>query len=318
MAFKESITACVIVGPTAAGKSAVAIELAGMLGGEIISADSMQVYKGMDIGTAKPGEGERRAVRHHMLDVLRPDESMSVALYCELAKSAYEEISSRGSVPIVAGGTGLYVDAFTRGFLFPDTSADEEFRRSLYAEAEATGPESLHKKLAVVDPEAADRIHKNDTRRIVRALEVYASSGEPISALQKKQASGVGIPSIYYGIGAPREILVERIERRVDEMMRLGLLNEVRHLKDQGFAKSKVAMQAIGYKELLAHLDGSLGFEEAVAKVKAETRKYAKRQMTWFKRYQDITWFDSNTISVSEIARIIARDYTMRVGREGM
>ncbi len=310
-------TAIAIVGPTAAGKSDVAMRLALRMGGEIISADSMQVYKGMDIGTAKPSEEDRAAVRHHLLDVCPPDDPMSVARYCELAKAAYDDIRSRGNVAIIAGGTGLYIDAATRGFLFPEAEADEGLRKRLYGRAEQEGPAVLHKELGEVDEEAALRIHPNDTRRIVRALEVYIRSGTPISRLQRQDGPKSGIPARFYGITAERTALVKRIEARVDKMMEDGLLDEVRRLEELGYGSSKVAMQAIGYKELLAYIDGSASLTEAVDRIKIETRKYAKRQMTWFKRYEDIVWHDSGTKDADTIAGLIETDFLKHTGERG-
>ncbi|HOG53770.1 MAG TPA: tRNA (adenosine(37)-N6)-dimethylallyltransferase MiaA, partial [Bacillota bacterium] len=255
-------TAAVIVGPTAAGKSAVALNLAVIADGEVISADSMQVYRGMDIGTAKPSEAERKLVRHHLLDVCDPDDPMTVSRYCELARAAYDDIVSRGRLPIIAGGTGLYVDAATMGFLFPDAGADEGLRDRLYRRAELEGPERLHAELSEVDGEAAGRIHPNDARRIVRALEVFLRTGRPISELQRKDRQGNGIPSAYFGVSAGRRALVSRIGSRVDRMMEMGLLDEVRRLVAAGYGDSKVAMQAIGYKELIAHIRGEASLED--------------------------------------------------------
>lgn len=304
--------AIAIVGPTASGKSDVAMRLAQLLGGEIISADSMQVYKGMNIGTAKPTAEDAQLVRHHLIDVCGPDEPMSVARYCELAEAAYDEISSRGKVSIIAGGTGLYVDAATRGFLFPDKQADEKLRAELYARADAEGSNALHRQLEAVDPLAASRIHSNDTRRIVRALEVFSNAGRPISELQKVSVSGPCIPAVFYGVNMDRALLVARIEARVDRMMEQGLLEEVIGLVAGGFAANKVALQAIGYKELIRYLDGGISKEAAVDSIKAETRKYSKRQMTWFRRHKDITWFDSGLMDPAEIAESISRDYEQK------
>jgi len=303
--------AIAIVGPTASGKSDVAMQLALMLGGEIISADSMQVYKGMDIGTAKPSAEDLRLVRHHLIDVCEPCEPMSVARYCELAAAAYEGICSRGKAAIIAGGTGLYIDAATRGFLFPDKRADEELRAQLYERADAEGSYVLHRELVAVDRVAASRIHPNDTRRIVRALEVFTSSGSPISELQSTSESQSCIPALFYGVNTNRASLIERIESRVDLMMEKGLLKEVERLVQGGFAECKVALQAIGYKELIRHLEGDITLDCAVDLIKVETRKYAKRQMTWFRKHKDITWFDSGTLDPAKIAAEICRDYQL-------
>ena len=300
-------TAIVILGPTASGKSDVALLLAERLGAEVISADSMQVYRGMDIGTAKPPLECLARVRHHLIDVCAPDEPMTVARYCKLALEAYEDITGRGKPAIIAGGTGLYIDALTRGFLFPDTDADHALRQQLYARAaEEGGTEALHKELTAEDPLAASRIHRNDARRIIRALEVLRKTGRPISELQAEAPEASGIPAVVYGLQADRKTIVERIERRVDQMMAKGLLEEVEGLIRLGYGKCKVAMQAIGYKELIAHLEGSCCLDEAVDKIKAETRKYSKRQMTWFRRNKETKWFDSGTLDADRIAESIA------------
>lgn len=306
-------TAAVIVGPTAAGKSDAAMLLAGIMDGEIVSADSMQVYKGMDIGTAKPTEDDRKLVRHHLLDICEPDDPMTVSRYCELAKSAYDDIVLRGKMPIIVGGTGLYVDAATMGFLFPDAGTDEQLRGILYKRTEDEGPEKLHAELTEIDPDAADRIHPNDAKRIVRALEVFIRTGKPISELQRKNVDQSGIPARYFGIAMPREVLVRKIDARVDKMMQAGLLEEVIRLVESGFAESKVAMQAIGYKELVAHIEGRATIESAVEKIKLETRKYAKRQMTWFRRYKKIKWYNSNELDAGQIAEDIAVELRKQV-----
>lgn len=307
------VTAAVIVGPTAAGKSAVALKLALIADGEVISADSMQVYRGMDIGTAKPSEEERKLVRHHLLDVCYPDDPMTVSRYCELARAAYDDIVSRGKLPVIAGGTGLYVDAATMGFLFPDAGSDQGLRQDLYRRAELEGPERLHAELSEVDGEAAGRIHPNDARRIVRALEVFLRTGRPISELQRLDRQGNGIPSAYFGIYANREVLVRRIDSRVDRMMEQGLLDEVRRLDAAGYCDSKVAMQAIGYKELIAHIRGEATLEASVEKIKLETRKYSKRQMTWFRRHKQMKWYDSEKADAAQIAADIANELAKRV-----
>lgn len=305
--------AIVILGPTASGKSEAAIRLALRIGGEVISADSMQVYRGMDIGTAKPSRHDMERVRHHLIDVCTPDEPMTVARYCRIANEAYQDITARGRHAIIAGGTGLYIDALTRGFLFPDTDADHALRQELYLKAaEEGGTEALHEELAAEDPTAASRIHRNDARRIIRALEVLRKTGRPISQLQAEAPEASGIPAVFYGLHADRKLIVGRIERRVDEMMSTGLLNEVRELIRQGYGNCKVAMQAIGYKELIAHLEGSCSLEVAVSKIKAETRKYSKRQMTWFRRNKEIRWLDSGALNAEDIAGSIALELKER------
>lgn len=302
-----------ILGPTASGKSDLAIKLAERLNAEVISADSMQVYLGMDIGTAKPSKADMARVRHHLVDVCAPDEPMTVAKYCKLAQEAYEDITRRGKTAIIAGGTGLYIDALTRGFLFPDTDADHALREKLYERAaKEGGTEALHAELAADDPIAASRIHKNDARRIVRALEVLRKTGRPISELQAEAPAASGIPAVSYGLSADRAVIVRRIELRVDDMMSRGLLEEVKELIRLGYANCKVAMQAIGYKELIAHLEGRLSLQEAVDMIKAETRKYSKRQMTWFRRNKQTVWLDSDYMDAEGLAGRIALDLQER------
>jgi tRNA dimethylallyltransferase len=299
----------VILGPTATGKSEIAIKLALLLGGEIISADSMQVYIGMDIGTAKPTLADRTVVRHHMLDICEPGEPMTAAIYSEMVKIVVSDIRARGKVPIFAGGTGLYIDAAVRGFLFPDVETDPLIREKLYQRAAHEDPGALHSELAGVDPEAALRIHKNDTRRLVRALEVYETTGKPISVLQSIASAQNLMLASYYGIEMDRDLLKVRLDARVDKMMSAGLLEEVKSLYEKGLKQCRVAMQAIGYKELIAHIHGEESLKWAVDRIKIETRKYAKRQMTWFRKHKDIMWFDAGRMTADEIAGAIAENY---------
>ncbi|MEA4882253.1 MAG: tRNA (adenosine(37)-N6)-dimethylallyltransferase MiaA [Clostridia bacterium] len=281
-----------IVGPTAVGKSAVGLALAPKLRGEIISADSMQVYRGMDIGTAKPTPAEQGCVKHRLIDVADPNELFCVARYQELARAAIREIWSEGRMPIMVGGTGLYVDATVRGFLFPDEGRNEQIRAKLEQEAAAVGNAVLYSRLSEVDPAAAARIHPNDLRRMVRALEVYEVTGTPITELQRLHEGESEFDVRQFGLRMNRDLLNERIDARVDDMIDAGLLDEVRALVARGCEERFTALQAIGYKELAAFLDGREGLDEAVETVKSETRKYAKRQMTWFRKNRDIHWLD--------------------------
>lgn len=282
----------VIVGPTASGKSAVGMELALKLGGEIVSADSMQVYRGMDIGTAKATPAEQAAVRHHLIDVVNPDEIFSVARYQELASAAIDEIWARGRLPVVVGGTGLYIDALIYGFLFPDEGRNPEVRAALEREAEERGVGALHARLSEVDPAAAERIHRNDLRRIVRALEVHEVTGEPISRLQRRHQGRPRYNARLFGMAVERRALVSRIEDRVDRMVEQGLLEEVRELFRAGYGPELTSMQAIGYKEFGDYIRGRASLSEALEALKMGTRRYAKRQMTWFKRNPDVEWID--------------------------
>lgn len=281
-----------LIGQTASGKGAAAVALAQEIGAEIISLDSMKVYRGMDVGTAKPPPERRAMVPHHMIGVADPGEHFSTALYVEGAERAIEEITERGAVPLFAGGTALYLKAMTEG-LFEGPPADLDFRARLRAEAAERGPEHLHRRLAEVDPAAAERIHPNDLRRVERALEVYEKTGRPISELQKQ----FGRPNEKYdavimGLRREKADLHERINRRVDAMMAAGLLDEVRRLAAARGPLGKEASQSLGYKEMLAHLNGECALDEAVELLKLHTRQFAKAQMTWFKRMENVEWFD--------------------------
>ncbi len=283
-----------IVGPTASGKTALSIELAKELGGEIISADSMQIYKGMDIGTAKPTESERDGILHHMIDIISPAESYSAARYVADATCVVEEIVSRGRAPIVVGGTGLYIDSLVRGTEFAAFEEDLEYRNELFAIFERDGAEVLHGMLREVDPERAKSVHPNNVKRVIRALEVYKATNNTISEhdleSQKKDSK---YDAVYIGLMfSNREELYRRIEARVDKMMEDGLLFEVERLLKSGVAENATSLQAIGYKELIPVCLGEKSLTDAVAELKGATRRYAKRQMTWFRRNERINWID--------------------------
>ena len=274
-----------VVGPTASGKSALALAIAEEVGGEIVSCDSMQIYRRMNRGTAKPTEEEMRRVRHHMIDVVEPWESFSCADYERFAKAAIDDIISRGKIPIVCGGTGLYLESLLRGGLPEIADGDEEYRAKLCSLLEQEGAQYLHKMLEEVDPESAEAIHMNNTKRVIRALEIYHTSGRKKSELDKENSSLYEkYEPLAVGIFYPdRSVLYERIDKRVDVMINDGLLDEVRSLESEGvFERSKTASMAIGYKELLGYLHGEIGLEEAVENLKTATRRYAKRQCTWF------------------------------------
>jgi len=282
-----------IVGPTGVGKSEVALLLAQRLGGEIISVDSMQVYQSMDIGTAKPSQEERGKVKHHLVDICPVDADFTVAEYQRLARQAISEIQSRGKLPILVGGSGLYLRAVVDDLSFPPQDESSETRRILHQEAEKKGVESLYEELKTVDPEAASRIHPHNLRRIIRALEVYKITGNPFSQYRKvwdKRQSMCGLTMI--GVTAPRGELYRRVEARVDRMLGKGLLEEVRTLAAKGFGAVITAKQALGYKELLEYLEGKVCFEEAVTRIKVNSRHFAKRQLTWFRRDPRIIWFE--------------------------
>ena len=273
------------------GKSEMALRIAESLRGEIISADSMQVYAGMDIGTAKPSRADRQRVPHHLLDVVTPGDSFNAADYTETAEKAIAGILERENLPCVVGGTGLYVHALVDGFLFPQEGRDSDIRQELETRF-AEEPEAVFAELKTVDPAAAERIHPNDARRIVRALEVYRVMGEPISRLQKKKALEESTYCPFFvGLNRERTELYERINRRVDTMFSAGLVDEVRRLRTL-YPKQPTALQALGYKEVWDALEGRWSWEEAVDAVKKRTRRYAKRQLSWFRRDGRIRWFD--------------------------
>lgn len=292
----------VLVGPTGVGKSEIAVQLALRLDGEIVTADSMQVYKGMDIGTAKPTPEEQRCVPHHLIDVVSPNQHFNVAMYRDLAHRVIAEIHERGRLPIVSGGTGLYIRAVLDEFLFPDQGADPQVRRELYELAERLGPRHLHERLREVDPQSAARLHPNDVRRVVRALEVFKRTGRTLSEqIAEARAAEPRYRAVRVGLTRPRKELYDRINRRVDDQLRRGLVDEVRRLRE-AYSLEGTAVQALGYKELFPYLDGECTLEEAVATLKRETRQYAKRQFTWFKRDTQIRWFDLSAYPTTDDA----------------
>ena len=284
--------ALILTGPTACGKSALALELAERIGAEIIALDSMTVYRGMDIGTAKPGPAERSRVPHHLIDVLDPWESLTVAWWLDRAAEASRDIVARGKLPLFVGGTPFYLKALLHG-LFPGPPGNEALRQALEAEAERDGNAVLHARLTTVDPKTAARLHPNDVRRVVRALEVHTLTGKPISDWQQTwdtpsftdtpgSPPPVSIPGVVLEL--PREALYTRINRRVEAMLAAGWLDEVRQLRELPRPLSREAKQALGYRELLAHLDGSgSDWDETVELIRTHTRQFAKRQLTWFR-----------------------------------
>ena len=284
----------VICGPTASGKTALAAELALRFGGEVVSADSMQVYRRMDIGTAKPTQSEQRGVPHHMIDVAEPEENYSVARYVADAVPIVDGILARGKLPIIAGGTGLYIDHLVAGRQFAPFQPDSGLRPQLQARAREEGLPALYAQLAQVDPGAAGSIHPNDEKRIIRALEVFLSTGKPLSQHDRESRA---LPSRYTPLTialnfAQRPHLWERIDRRVDQMMAQGLEGEVRALLESGIPPDCTAMQAIGYKELAAAIRSGLPVQSGAEEVKLRSRQYAKRQLTWFRRNRDARWFE--------------------------
>ena len=291
---EKKIQILAIVGPTASGKTAVAVELARRLGGEVVSCDSMQVYRRMNIGTAKPTAEEMRDVPHHLIDAVEPDVPFSCAEYVSMASEAVKEISARGKLPILCGGTGLYLDRFLCGEM-EETHADEDLRASLFTFAEQAGAEALHAHLREVDPESAEAIHPNNVKRVVRALEIYEQTGIPKSEFDRRSQLGESpYDATVIGLHYPcREVLYERINRRVDMMLADGLLEETKRLLDEGvFEVNLTAAQAIGYKELLGYLGGNETLNEAAENLKTATRRYAKRQLTWFTAKPYVEWVE--------------------------
>lgn len=280
-----------VVGPTASGKSEYALSLAEKLGGEIISGDSMQIYRGMDIGTAKPTCEEMRGIRHHLIDIAGIEEPFSVSKFVILAEKAIEDIVSRGKTPIIAGGTGLYIDTLVSGISLSETDEDEELREKLYKEAEEHGAEALHEKLKAIDEKSAENIHPNNIKRVVRALEIYYTTGMTKSELDEKSRheSRYDAKTILL-VPKERETLYNRIDARVDKMFERGLEEEVKGLAQKGLRDCPTASQAIGYKEFYPYFDGVCGIDAVKEAIKLNTRHYAKRQLTWFLRrnYEDV------------------------------
>ena len=281
-----------IVGPTGAGKSALAMAVAERLNCEIINADSRQFYRGMDLGTAKPSADDRRRVPHHLIDVRNPDESLDVAEFAQIARAAIEEIVARGRNPLVVGGSGLYLRVI-RGGIFSGPAASAEIRERLAKVAAERGAAELHRQLREVDPEAANRIGVNDLYRIVRALEVFELTGETISAHQRRHRfADIGYDTLTVGVEVERKKLYEAIDRRFDAMVAAGLVGEVRALIEAGYSPEKPPLSTIGYKQIAAHIRGEIALADAVALAKQESRRLAKRQMTWFRREPEIVWLD--------------------------
>jgi tRNA dimethylallyltransferase len=297
---EAAIPILIVTGQTASGKERLAVEAARVLGGEIISADSMKVYREMDIGTAKPSAEQRQAVPHHLLDVADPGETFSAALWARMAEAAIADIHRRGRVPIVSGGTPMYLKALLEG-LFEGPAADAAIRDRLAAEAQAAGTPALHARLSSVDPAAAARIHPNDLRRITRALEVWELTGTPISQLQRQW--GEQRPAwrpVVVAVRRTRADLTSRIQARVDRMIEAGLIDEVRRLADRPGGLAQGPRQALGYAEVLEHLAGRRTREALPAAIVAHTRQFARRQMTWITRFPGVTWLDASPDAATE------------------
>ena len=283
----------ILTGPTAVGKTALSIALAKAIGGEIISADSMQVYRHMDIGSAKITPEEMEGIPHYLIDVLEPDQKFNVVVFQELAKQAAAEIYSRGHIPIVAGGTGFYIQALVYDIDFTENDEDTAFRRTLEEQAKREGAEALYERLRAVDPESCESIHAHNIKRVIRAIEFYEKTGKKISEHNREQRQNDSPYNFaYFVLNDDRERIYERINVRVDLMMAQGLVEEVRALRESGCRKEMVSMQGLGYKELLSYLEGETSMEEAVYLIKRDTRHFAKRQLTWFRREKEVIWVD--------------------------
>lgn len=283
----------IIAGSTATGKTQTAIELAKEINGEIISADSMQIYKFMNIGTAKPDTEEMQGIRHYLIDEIYPDEEFSVAKYKEKALYYIDKILSNGKIPIIVGGTGLYINSLIYNIDFAETICDWELREALKKEALEKGNEYIYKKLEKIDPKTAKKLHINDTKRIIRAIEVFTYTKKPMSYFNEESIKNPPKHNfVLFGLTMDREKLYERINLRVDKMIEKGLVEEVKGIINMGYDKNLNSLQGIGYKEIILYIEGNISLEEAVFIIKRNSRRYAKRQVTWFKRLPDIKWID--------------------------
>ncbi|MED1823974.1 tRNA (adenosine(37)-N6)-dimethylallyltransferase MiaA [Brevibacillus agri] len=310
MTLQQKEKLVVIIGPTAVGKTQLSLDLAQQFNGEIISGDSMQVYRGMDIGTAKAESAELALVPHHLIDIKNPDEEYSVALFQESATRLITEINQRERLPFIVGGTGLYIESVTHRFQFSQAAQDPELRERLQRLADAEGVEALHARLADVDPITAQRLHPNDVKRVIRALEIYESTGYKMSDFQLR-AQHSPYDLVMIGLTMERAVLYERINRRVELMIEAGLVEEVRGLLDKGYDASMVSMQGLGYKELIPYLYGEITLEKAINDIQQRTRHFAKRQLSWFRRIPEVQWFDmtdpaGQAKSVETIKQILA------------
>ncbi len=293
----------ILTGPTAVGKTKASIALAKAINGEIISADSMQVYKYMDIGSAKIRPEEMQGVNHYLVDVLEPDEEFHVVRFQQMAKEAMEEIYAKGKVPIIVGGTGFYIQAILNDIDFTENEEDSPYRGELELIAREQGNEVLHKMLAEVDPASAETIHANNVKRVIRALEFYKQTGQKISEHnEKERAKESPYNFCYFVLNDDRDRLYERIELRIDQMLEEGLVEEVRALKEKGYTRDMVSMQGLGYKEILDYLNGTCTLEEAIYILKRDTRHFAKRQLTWFRREREVIWIKKNEFQHDEEA----------------
>jgi tRNA dimethylallyltransferase len=299
----------VIIGPTAVGKTKLSIEMAERYNGEIISGDSMQIYRGMDIGTAKIKEDEMEGIPHHLIDIKEPDENFSVAEFQLLVRAKIGEIAKSGKLPIIVGGTGLYIQSVIYDYQFSDVPGDEAFRLKLEERVQEIGNEALYKELLKVDPGSASQIHPNNVRRVIRALEIFHLTGKTMQEFQSTQQPDLLYHTALIGLSMDREKLYERINYRVDLMVAEGLLEEVKGLYQQGLRDCQ-SIQAIGYKEIYEYLDGKVILEDAIMNLKQNSRRYAKRQLTWFRNKMEVEWFDMTNVEdvskkINEISHCI-------------
>lgn len=291
----------ILTGPTAVGKTKASIGLAKAIGGEIISADSMQVYKQMDIGSAKIKPSEMDGIPHYLVDILEPDEEFHVVLFQQMAKQAIQKIYEKGKIPILVGGTGFYIQAVLYDIDFSENEKDTSYREELEKLAQTKGAEYLHDRLREVDEKSAQDIHANNVKRVIRALEYFHQTGEKISEHNEEQRKKVSPYNFsYFVLNDERAHLYERINLRVDQMINEGLVREVQSLKEKGYTRDMVSMQGLGYKEMLDYLDNKCSLEETVEIIKRDTRHFAKRQITWFKRESDVTWIDKKEYDYNE------------------
>lgn len=291
----------ILTGPTSVGKTSLSIRLAHAIGGEIISADSMQVYRGMDIGTAKVTEAEMEGIPHYLVDILEPDRPFNVVEFQKLAKEAMAQIESHGGIPILVGGTGFYIQALLYDIDFSEHAGTEDYRRELSRLAEEKGKEALHFMLKEVDPEYAASVHYHNVKKVIRALEYHAETGHKLSEHNREQQERSSPYNFaYLVLNQDRNTLYDRINYRVDRMMEQGLLEEVRGLSRKGYTPDLVSMQGLGYKEFFAYFKGEISLEQAVDRIKLETRRFAKRQLTWFRREKDVIWINKEDYSGEE------------------
>ena len=307
----------ILSGPTAVGKTALSIELAKRVNGAIISADSMQVYKYMDIGSAKIMPEEMDGIKHYLIDALEPSEEFNIVVFQKMAKEALEEIYAKGQIPIIAGGTGFYIQALLYDIDFENQDCNEEYRAKLEQIAKEQGNEVLHERLKEIDPVSAEKIHANNVKRVIRALEFYHLTGKPISEHNEEEHQKESPYNFaYFVLTDERENLYKRIDKRVDIMVEQGLLEEVKKLKDMGYHRDMVSMQGLGYKEILDYLDEKCSLEQAIYIIKRETRHFAKRQLTWFRREREVCWMDKSKYDYNESA--VLDEMCLQLKRKGI